>query len=270
MNTIMNKDVGTSGGGQLGLPRFSVKKLGDSDKTIVSREGDCPPKSCTVSPPSVSDPSMAILDTSSMNKGADTYHSSQLGPQRAPGQQCDSILEGPVDCTKKQAALKEHRRPNSSKVLLQHSGKHLKTCDSFSLAAADLSTKLLEHDRNAKNWTQPLIIPQDNDTTCDVGCALMGKQSKTPPNAVDQPKKYPRGTCIRLPTRFQGKDAFPDVKKMLENGGPPLTVRQVPSQSRSSAQRLFNWTLCCPGHLINAGKQTQFDEGKAAMSGIRG
>mmetsp|Transcript_36083 Transcript_36083/g.85997 ORF Transcript_36083/g.85997 Transcript_36083/m.85997 type:complete len:174 (+) Transcript_36083:402-923(+) len=97
----------------------------------------------------------------------------------------------------------------------------------------------------------------------------MGKKSTTPLNAIGQPNKYPRNSCIRLPTRFKGKDAFPQVKKMLENGGPPLTVRQSPSASRSSSERLSNWTLCCPGHRINPGKKDQFDEGKRAMSGIR-
>jgi len=178
-----------------------------------------------------------------------------------------------VDSEKEQGSLEEgHRRPNTSEVLLSNftdnTSTHLEP-DSTSVSVADLSTKLLMHDRNAKNWTQPLVILQDDGSTCDVGCALRGKKSTTPLNAIDQPNKYPRNSCIRLPTRFKGKDAFPQVKKMLENGGPPLTVRQSPSASRSSSERLSNWTLCCPGHRINPGKKDQFDEGKRAMSGYR-
>jgi len=108
-------------------------------------------------------------------------------------------------------SLKEgHRRPNTSEVSLPTFPDYTSTQllpDSITVSEADLSTKLLEHDRNAKNWTQPepLIIPQDNGSTCDVGCALMGKLSKTPLNAIDQPTNYPRKSCIRLPMRFKGR-----------------------------------------------------------------
>ncbi|EJK71127.1 hypothetical protein THAOC_07462, partial [Thalassiosira oceanica] len=165
-------------------------------------------------------------------------------PQRSSGgRECEGFMKAPiggkVDSEKEQGSLKEgHRRPNTSEVLLSNftdnTSTHLEP-DSISVSVADLSTKLLMHDRNAKNWTQPLVILQDDGSTCDVGC----------------------------------KDAFPQVKKMLENGGPPLTVRQSPSASRSSSERLSNWTLCCPGHRINPGEKDQFDEGKRAMSGIR-
>ena len=275
-----NDGGGASGHSLLDTKRRLVGGQGQVSSKMKpsSFEGHRPKSGSAVSLPSPPEKSAAPIDFSIKKRQGD-LDQSQIGPRRLVGGQADSdkklasSLMGPGHSEKMPASLEGRRRPNSSEVLIpfvpDDSTTQFDAREAIGISTDDLSAQLLEHDRNAKNWTQQLNIIQDDGSTCNVGCALRGTLSRTPPNAINQPNKYPRQTCIRLPTSLKGKDAFPRVKMLLENGGPLLTIRQVPSESRSSAQRQSNWTLCCHGHRINPGKTGQFKAGKAAMSGIR-
>ena len=136
---------------------------------------------------------------------------------------------------------------------------------------AHLAATLQEEVLLSFNWTQPLIHnPSDGIPPVNLAEAV-GPLAKVPENAMDQPNnnRYLNGSCFRLPEKFIGSAAAPQVKSFFEElcEGTSLSLpRGVYSKKDGKVCMDIH---CSCGRLNKNAKKATFTDGKMAKDGTK-
>ena len=114
-----------------------------------------------------------------------------------------------------------------------------------------LASHILTLTNSLRTWNSSLIVPH-NGKLIDISCATQGKKSSVPPNAPDQPPCYPNKSKYRFDIKFEGIDALPALRDMLQKclHGCEVLSKQS-GTNRSSNLRVGNWTFACKHSTVN-------------------
>lgn len=116
-----------------------------------------------------------------------------------------------------------------------------------------------------KEWTQEFKFLYDDSYSVDLSCAIGGKKASTPPNASNQPKKYPAGTVYQFdPNFYRGEECSSDLKKNVSNACEGCTLCH-PRGCRSSGSRKMQFDLNCSCYLLQK-KSPEFEYGDELMA----
>ena len=114
-----------------------------------------------------------------------------------------------------------------------------------------LASHILTLTNSLRTWNSSLIVPH-NGKLIDISCATQGKKSSVPENAPDQPPCYPNKSKYRFDIKFEGIDALPALRDMLQKclHGCEVLSKQS-GTNRSSNLRVGNWTFACKHSTVN-------------------
>lgn len=137
---------------------------------------------------------------------------------------------------------------------------------------SDLVDQILQCNSDTNSWESKLFVFHSG-RLIDITCAAKGEQSTPPPDAPDQPQKYPMNSKYRFDSRFIGLESFNELKDMIVGNqccpGCSIGLRQVAPQSRQSIRTGGAWTFVCEkGRIVEEAKHGRFMPGEYAMQNI--
>ena len=136
---------------------------------------------------------------------------------------------------------------------------------------ANLSAALQEQVLLSFNWTQQLLhVPKDGTPPINIAESV-GPLAKIPENATDQPNhnRYLNGSYFRLPDKYVGSAAAPEVKGFFEElcKGTSLTMpRGIYSLKDGKVCMDIH---CSCGRLNKNAKKASFTDGKTSKDGTK-
>ena len=116
---------------------------------------------------------------------------------------------------------------------------------------ASLAAKILNFTQEANNWESEVFVFHNGDRI-NISSACQGPRSKTPTDAPDQPKSFPRGCMYRFDTCFKGLDMFENLCQMLcgYEACPGCELTITHSQPSVSPSVLHRWSIGCKKNRV--------------------
>ena len=136
-----------------------------------------------------------------------------------------------------------------------------------------ISNKICRLVGQMNKWLSTITTPH-GDKYLDISSAAMGKLSRTPIGAFNEPVTFPKrksASVYRFDPKIFNEKSWPMLKDMLTKGGCVsgcrLTVSHV--AFRKTCNRLATYTLRCTHGLVykNSGAST-FEEGNVGPSNV--